>query len=112
MRWVGAVTESEPANSTRALDRRHGRYRPERLLTLVDGVFAISMTLLVLHVRVPADAPDRAAACGGDDGPDAAAAFGENAGVLWGRLGVFVAAFLIPSRFWLVHHRQMALLEA
>src|SRR4051794_33973842 len=94
------MTESEPVNSTRALDRRHGRYRPERLLTLVDGVFAISMTLLVLDVRVP------------DDVPDTAAAFGENAGVLLGRLGVFVAAFLITSRFWLVHHRQMALLEA
>jgi hypothetical protein len=34
------MTESEPVNSTRALDRRHGRYRPERLMTLVDGVFA------------------------------------------------------------------------
>jgi uncharacterized membrane protein len=35
------------------LDRRRGLYAPERLLTLVDGVFAISMTLLVLDVRVP-----------------------------------------------------------
>lgn len=96
----GAVTESEPENSTRVLDRRHGRYRPERLLTLVDGVFAISMTLLVLDVRVP------------DDVPDTPAAFAENADVLLGRLGVFVAAFLITSRFWLVHHRQMSLLEA
>src|SRR3954447_22976161 len=100
MRWVGAVTESEPANSTRALDRRRGRYRPELLLTLVDGVFAISMTLLVLDVRVP------------DDVPDTAAAFGDNVGVLLGRLGVFVAAFLITSRFWLVHHRQMSVLDA
>jgi hypothetical protein len=79
------VTESEPANSTRTLDRRRGRYRPERLLTLVDGVFAISMTLLVLDVRVP------------DDVPDTAAAFGDNVGVLLGRLGVFVAAFLITA---------------
>jgi uncharacterized membrane protein len=93
------VTEPEPANSARTLDRERGRYRPERLMMLVDGVFAISMTLLVLDVRVP------------DAVPDAAAAFAQNAGVLFGRLGVFVAAFLITSRFWLVHHRQMAVLE-
>jgi uncharacterized membrane protein len=94
------VTESEPANSTRALDRTRGRYRPERLLTLVDGVFAISMTLLALDVRIP------------DNVPDSAAGFHANVGVLLGRLGVFVAAFVIASRFWLVHHRQMSALEA
>jgi uncharacterized membrane protein len=94
------MTESEPLNSTRALDRRHGRYRPERLLTLVDGVFAISMTLLALDVRIP------------DDVPDTSAGFHSNVGVLLGRLGVFVAAFVIASRFWLVHHRQMSALKA
>lgn len=94
------MTESEPENSTLAIDRRRGLYRPERLLTLVDGVFAISMTLLVIDVRVP------------DDVPDTAAAFAANAHTLLVRLGVFVAAFLITSRFWLVNHRQMAALRA
>jgi uncharacterized membrane protein len=94
------VTESEPDDSTRALDRNRGLYRPERLLTLVDGVFAISMTLLALDVRIP------------DDVPDTSAGFHANVGNLLGRLGVFVAAFVIASRFWLVHHRQMSALEA
>jgi uncharacterized membrane protein len=94
------VTESEPDDSTRALDRNRGLYRPERLLTLVDGVFAISMTLLALDVRIP------------DDVPDTSAGFHASVGNLLGRLGVFVAAFVIASRFWLVHHRQMSALEA
>src|SRR4051794_1595018 len=66
---------------------------------LVDGVFAISMTLLVLDVRVP------------DDVPDTATAFDEALGPLLGRLGVFIAAFVITSRFWLVSHRQMSVLR-
>ena len=90
------MSEHEPS----ILDRRRGLYAPERLLMLVDGVFAISMTLLVLDVRVP------------DDVPKTPEAFGEALGPLLGRLGVFVAAFVITSRFWLVSHRQMSLLRA
>jgi uncharacterized membrane protein len=66
---------------------------------LVDGVFAISMTLLVLDVRVPDDVPKTAEAFAGAFGP------------LLARLGVFVAAFVITSRFWLVNHRQMSVLR-
>jgi uncharacterized membrane protein len=58
------------------------------------------MTLLVLDVRVP------------DEVPDTAAGFGAALGPLLGRLGVFVAAFIITSRFWLVSHRQMSVLRA
>ena len=90
------MNEHEPS----ILDRRRGLYAPERLLMLVDGVFAISMTLLVLDVRIP------------EDVPDTAEAFGEALGPLLGRLGVFVAAFVITSRFWLVSHRQMSVLLA
>jgi uncharacterized membrane protein len=79
--------------------RRPGRFEPERLLMLVDGVFAISMTLLALDVRVP------------EDVPDTAAGFAENAPQLLGRLLVFVVAFAITSRFWIVNHRQMATLH-
>jgi uncharacterized membrane protein len=85
-------------------DRRRGDdrelYRLDRLLTLLDGVFAISMTLLVLDVRIP------------DDVPDTAAGFNGALGHLLGRLGVFVAAFLITSRFWMLSHRQLAGLTA
>src|SRR4051812_47672710 len=66
---------------------------------LVDGVFAISMTLLALDVRIP------------DDVPDTAAGFTENAPHLLARLLVFVVAFAITSRFWIVNHRQMATLH-
>jgi uncharacterized membrane protein len=71
------------------------RYGVGRLLTLVDGVFAISMTLLALDVRVP------------DEVPDTAAGFTSALGPLLGRVGVFVAAFVITSRFWLINHRYL-----
>lgn len=92
------MTESEPDDSTLALDRNRGLYRPERLLTLVDGVFAISMTLLALDVRIP------------DNVPDTSAGFASALGLrlLLGRVGVFVAAFVITSRFWLMNHRYLA----
>jgi uncharacterized membrane protein len=89
------VSEHDPS----ILDRRRGLYAPERLLMLVDGVFAISMTLLVLDVRVPDDVPKTADAFAGAFGP------------LLARLGVFVTAFVITSRFWLVNHRQMSVLR-
>ena len=72
------------------------RYGVGRLLTLVDGVFAISMTLLALDVRIP------------DDVPDTAAGFTSALGPLLGRVAVFVAAFVITSRFWLINHRYLA----
>jgi uncharacterized membrane protein len=78
------------------VDDEHRRYAPERLLFLVDGVFAISMTLLALDVRIP------------DEVPDTVAGFADSAPHLFVRLGVFVAAFLITGRFWLIHHKQMA----
>lgn len=76
-----------------------GRYRPGRLLTLVDGVFAISMTLLALEVRIP------------DEVPDTIAGFNGAVGSFLLQFGVFVGAFLITSRFWLLNHRQMGRLR-
>lgn len=81
-------------------DEPRASYGVGRLLTLIDGVFAISMTLLALDVRIP-DAP-----------ADTAAYFRHELGPFLGKLGVFVAAFVITSRFWLVSHRQMATLRA
>ena len=72
------------------------RYGVGRLLTLVDGVFAISMTLLALDVRIP------------DTIPDTSAGFADAVRPLLGRMGVFVAAFVITSRFWLINHRYFA----
>lgn len=86
--------------SERAHDEiRRGRYSPERLLMLIDGIFAISMTLLVLDVGIR------------EGVPDTVAGFDQNLSDLLRKLGIFVAAFLITSRFWLVNHRQLALLH-
>lgn len=75
------------------------RHAPERLLMLADGVFAISMTLLVIDVGIH------------EDVPVTAAGFAEALPGLLTRLGIFVAAFMITSRFWLVNHKQMARLH-
>jgi uncharacterized membrane protein len=72
------------------------RYAPERLIMLTDGVFAISMTLLALDVRIP------------DDAPSTAAGFNGHVSDLLVRLLVFVVAFLIAGRFWHINHRQLA----
>ena len=69
---------------------------PHRLFALVDGVFAIAMTLLALDVRIP------------DDVPESTRGFADAAPAFYGHFGVFFAAFVITSRFWLTNHRIMA----
>jgi len=66
-----------------------------RLETLVDGIFAIAMTLLVLGIDVPK--------------PGEAIAPSTLAAVLFGivpQVFLFVVAFLVLALFWLGHHRQ------
>ncbi|MGI8752952.1 MAG: TMEM175 family protein [Acidimicrobiales bacterium] len=65
---------------------------PDRILTLTDGVVAISMTLLVLDLSVDYQ--------------------GSSAAILWRSLGhqqdrfvAFFIAFWVIARFWLLHHR-------
>jgi uncharacterized membrane protein len=72
---------------------------PHRLYGLADGVFAISMTLLALEVRLP------------EDLPDSAAGFSEGAVELYQQYGVFLLAFVITARFWLSNHRMLARLH-
>lgn len=76
-----------------------GLSSPHRLFALADGVFAISMTLLALDVRIP------------DDVPETSAAFSDTARAFYGNFGVFILAFLITGRFWLVNHGIMARLH-
>jgi uncharacterized membrane protein len=78
------------AESPEIRQERELRFGPERLVFLIDGVFAIAMTLLALEVKIPA-------------GESFAAGWDE----LRFRLGIFVVAFFITSRFWLVNHRQL-----
>jgi uncharacterized membrane protein len=76
--------------------RESGLSSPHRLFALADGVFAISMTLLALDVRIP------------EDVPETVEAFNAAAGELYVNFGIFVLAFVITGRFWLRSHRMMA----
>ena len=69
----------------------------ERLLVLSDGVVAISLTLLVLQLQVPATAqvPDPTSAS------ELAAQLDKGADELIS----YVISFYIIAQFWLVHHR-------
>jgi uncharacterized membrane protein len=69
----------------------------ERLLVLSDGVVAISLTLLVLQLQVPAAAqvPDSTSAS------ELAAQLGKGADELIS----YVISFYVIAQFWLVHHR-------
>lgn len=75
------------------------RATPHRLFALADGVFAISMTLLALDVRIP------------DDIPNTAAGFADGASGLYRQYGIFLLAFFITARFWLSNHRMLARLH-
>jgi len=66
-----------------------------RIEALVDGVFAIAMTLLVLQVPVPALADPPA----GEELLDALVA-------ILPTVGSFAVSFLILGTFWLGHHNQ------
>jgi uncharacterized membrane protein len=72
-----------------------GLISPGRVFALADGIFAISMTLLALDVRVPEEVTH-------------AVEFNDHAGAFFGKFGIFVLAFLIAARFWMVNHTMMA----
>jgi uncharacterized membrane protein len=66
-----------------------------RLEAMVDGIFAIAMTILVLGINPPRPAVSQAQ--------------GMLPGLIFGLIPqffIFVAAFLIIASFWLSHHRQ------
>lgn len=73
-------------------DRRGG---PERLVTLVDAVVAIAMTLLALDLRP--DLPESVSS----------AKLGEYFYDKQGQYVAFVLAFVIIAQYWVTHHRMM-----
>ena len=79
--------------------RESGLHAPHRLFALSDGVFAISMTLLALDVRIP------------EGVPETSDAFREAAGELYSQFGIFVLAFVIAGRFWMGNHKIMGKLH-
>ncbi|MFA5867693.1 MAG: TMEM175 family protein [Actinomycetota bacterium] len=71
-----------------------------RLETLVDGIFAIAMTLLVLNLKVPTMSDQQAMA-------DLPAALGR----LWPHFFAFGLSFVLLASFWMAHHRQFHFIE-
>ncbi|MGV9267826.1 TMEM175 family protein [Kitasatospora sp. NPDC003701] len=61
--------------------------RPDRLIALSDGIYAIAMTLLVLDVRVPDGLDQQGLRDALDD--------------LWPKLSAYVLSFYILAAFWL-----------
>jgi uncharacterized membrane protein len=72
------------------------RFATQRLETLIDGIFAIAMTLLVFNIKLP----ERAEIAGGAELAAALAA-------LVPHFSAFVQSFLLLGLFWFVSHRQM-----
>jgi uncharacterized membrane protein len=87
------VISSDPG----ATGRRDDAPRVNRLLTLSDGVIAISLTLLVLQLRVPA--LDQVA------DPDSAADLAAQLGKGSAQLVSYGISFYVIAQFWLVHRQ-------
>lgn len=68
-----------------------------RLETLVDGIFAIAMTILVFNIRLP-------------QGVHAASVLSVLT-TLWPTFWSFVQSFLLLGAFWASHHRQSHLVR-
>ncbi len=78
-----------------------GEVSTSRLETLVDGVFAIAMTLLVLDIHVPELAGDLTSA------QDLFA----DLVLLWPRVLSFIISFVILGMFWVAHHTEFRFIK-
>lgn len=72
------------------------RFATQRLETLIDGIFAIAMTLLVFNIKLP----ERTEIAGGAELAAALVALAPH-------FSAFVQSFLLLALFWFVSHRQM-----
>lgn len=72
----------------------------DRLETLVDGIFAIAMTLLVLNLKLPVMTDEQAKT-----------ELGAGLALLTPHLLSFALSFLLLAVFWMVHHRQFHSIE-
>jgi len=75
-------------------------HRPQRIEALVDGIFAVSMTLLVLDIRLPE-----------------AARFATNADLvvhlsaIASALGTYALSFIVLAMYWAAHSDQFRYVE-
>jgi len=71
---------------------------PQRLQTLIDGIFAIAMTLLVFNLKVP-------------QSPLSSGEFNRALFLLWPQFWTFGQSFLLLGIFWSASHRLSRLIE-
>jgi uncharacterized membrane protein len=76
-----------------------GEVATNRLETLVDGVFAIAMTLLVLNIKIPEMV-----------NPSAGDLFSQLV-VLWPTILSFIISFVILGMFWVAHHTEFRFIK-
>jgi uncharacterized membrane protein len=81
-------------------DESENRFSTQRIETLIDGIFAIAMTLLVFNIKLP----ERAEIADG-------AALSASLAVLGPHFVAFGQSFLLLSLFWFVSHRQMRVIH-
>ena len=74
------------------------RMTPQRLQTLVDGIFAIAMTLLVFNFKAP-------------EGGLSAADFSRRVLDLWPQFWTFGQSFLLLGIFWASSNRQSRFIQ-
>lgn len=72
----------------------------KRIETLVDGIFAIAMTLLVLSLNVP-QIPH----------PVTDAAVLKSLASMWGQFFVYFMSFVLLATFWRINHSQFYLIK-
>src|SRR5207253_7242112 len=72
------------------------KYRTDRTEGISDGVFAVSLTLLILDVRPPEGGVSQLV---------------HELGLIAPRLGTFALSFAIVAYYWLVHHLIFASLR-
>jgi uncharacterized membrane protein len=77
------------------MEKMEDQISKNRLETMVDGIFAIAMTILVLGIDPPKPEISRAQAV-----------LPGQIFALFPEIFIFIIAFLILAGFWLDHHRQ------
>lgn len=74
--------------------------KPERIVALTDGIFAIAMTLLAFQIRIP-NLPAH----------ESSAAFVAGLQPLFFRAGIFAISFIVLGVYWVSHHIQFAFIR-
>ena len=74
--------------------------KPERVVALTDGIFAIAMTLLAFQIQVP----HIAAHAGSHE-------FFADLSKVGTKLAIYVISFIVLGVYWVAHHIEFALIK-